>query len=206
MGAGKTCIGRHLAARFALPFVDADAEIEAAAQMSIPDIFEAHGEAAFRDGERRVIARLLRGEPHVLATGGGAFMNERTRAVIKQRAISVWLRANLDLLVRRTAKRNHRPLLRHGNPRDTLRRLQQERDPFYAEADIVVDSRDAPPEVTVDALEAALKDFVARNDPGPPLDGAPCDDAATTDGEARPGDEAGGEGLYPAHTSRKATS
>lgn len=199
MGAGKTCIGRHLAARLDLPFVDADVEIEAAARMSIPEIFEVHGEPAFRDGERRVIARLLRGKPHVLATGGGAFMNERTRAVIKQRAISVWLRANLDLLVRRTAKRNHRPLLRQGNPRETLRRLQRERDPFYAEADLVVDSRDAPPEVTVDALEAALKSYVARHDPGPPRTGGADDDETGTN------EDAGPETIGSADNSRKAT-
>jgi len=168
MGAGKTCIGRRLATRLGLSFCDADAEIEAAAGMSIPEIFELHGEAAFRDGERRVLARLLNAPPHVLATGGGAFMNPRTRALIKARAISIWLRADLDLLVRRTARRNHRPLLNRGDPRTILGELMAERHPVYAEADIVVDSVDGPPEATLEHVLAGLESYMEREDPGPP--------------------------------------
>jgi len=161
MGAGKSCIGRRLAAELGLDFIDADAEIEAAAGCSIEDIFEQHGEPAFRDGERRVIARLLSGPPHVLATGGGAFMHERTRREIHDRAISIWLRADLDLLVRRTGRRNNRPLLRRGDPRAILERLMAERYPIYAEADITVDSQDGPPEVTVGRVRAAIADYLA---------------------------------------------
>ena len=162
MGAGKSCIGRRLAARLGLPFLDADAEIEAAAGCSIQEIFNHHGEAAFRDGERRVIARLL-GEPnHVLATGGGSFMDVRTRGEIRDKAISVWLRADLDLLLQRTSRRNHRPLLKTGDPRQILSNLIDERYPVYAEADIVVDSADKPPEFTVDRVLAALTEFLER--------------------------------------------
>jgi len=168
MGAGKSCIGRRLAARLGVAFSDADQEVERAAGMTIPEIFESYGEASFRDCERRVIARLLRMPPHVLATGGGAFMNDATRALIKARAISVWLRADLDLLVRRTAKRNTRPLLQQGDPREILRDLMAKRDPFYAEADVMVDSVDGPPETTVQIVEAAVADHVARNQVGPP--------------------------------------
>lgn len=161
MGAGKSCIGRRLAAALSLDFVDADAEIELAAGCDIQDIFAHHGEAAFRDGERRVIARLLKRPVHVLATGGGAFMDPGTRAEIRRRAISVWLRADLELMLKRTARRNNRPLLKQGNPREILRRLIEERYPVYGEADIVVDSADGPPEVTLgrvlDALGAYLR-------------------------------------------------
>lgn len=160
MGAGKTCIGRHLAERLDLPFFDADAEIEAAAGCSIADIFEIYGEAAFRDGEHRVIARLLAGPVHVLATGGGAFMDAETRACIRKRAISVWLRADIDLLLSRTARRNHRPLLNKGNRRQTLERLMAERYPVYAEADIVVDSGREAPAVTVERVLSAIGDFL----------------------------------------------
>jgi shikimate kinase len=162
MGAGKTCIGKRLAAELGLDFVDADAEIEAAAGCSIEEIFERHGEAAFRDGERRVLARLLERPPHVLATGGGSFMDPRTRAEIKNRAISVWLRADLDLLLRRTSRRNNRPLLKNGDPRAVLERLIAERHPVYAEADIVVDSADGPPELTVARVRDALHDYLAE--------------------------------------------
>ena len=156
MGAGKSAIGRRLAGRLGMPFVDADAEIERAAGCSITDIFELHGEAAFRDGERRVIARLLGRPAHVLATGGGAFMDADTRAAIRARGISVWLRADLDLLVSRVSRRTNRPLLAGGDPRAILQRLIAERHPIYAEADVVVDSMDGPHEHTVDAVLDAI--------------------------------------------------
>lgn len=159
MGAGKTCIGRRLASRLDLPFTDGDAEIEAAAGCSVEEIFARHGETAFRDGERRVIARLLAQGPQVLATGGGAFMDPRTRAEIRERAIAVWLRADLELLLKRTARRNNRPLLKLGDPRAVLDRLIDERYPVYAEADIVVDSVDGPPELTVERVHRAIAGF-----------------------------------------------
>ena len=156
MGAGKTCSGRRLASRLDLPFVDADAEIEKAAGRTIEDIFESHGEAAFRDGERRVIGRILGGPPVVLATGGGAYMNEETRANIREHGISVWLRVELDLLLKRTSRRNNRPLLKRGDRRQIMQSLMAERYPVYAQADIVVDSLDGPPDDTVDAVLKAL--------------------------------------------------
>lgn len=156
MGAGKSTIGRRLAARLGMPFVDADAEIERAAGCSIEDIFAIHGEPAFRDGERKVIARLLAGSPHVLATGGGAFMDPETRAAIRAAGISIWLRADLDLLMARVSRRNGRPLLAKGEPREVLRRLMDERHPTYAEADIVVDSVDGPHERTLQAVLRAI--------------------------------------------------
>ncbi len=158
MGAGKSCIGRRLAARLGLPFRDADAEIERAAGCSIEDIFELHGEAAFREGENRVICRLLTDAPHVLATGGGAFMNPETRAAIGERAISVWLRADLELMLKRTGRRNNRPLLKRGDPRKILSDLMDQRYPVYGDADLVVDSVDGPPEVTVERVLAALRE------------------------------------------------
>jgi shikimate kinase len=160
MGAGKSCIGKRLAARLGMPFTDADHEIEQAAGCSIPEIFQRHGETAFRDGERRVIARLLDDKPHVLATGGGAFMDARTRALVHERAISVWLRADLDLLMRRVSRRNDRPLLQVAEPRQKLAELMSQRHPFYAEADITVDSADGPPEATLERVVAALDSFV----------------------------------------------
>ena len=172
MGAGKSCIGRRLAARLGLPFRDADAEIERAAGCSIEDIFELHGEAAFREGENRVICRLLDDAPHVLATGGGAFMHPETRAAIGDRAISVWLRADLELMLKRTGRRNHRPLLKHGDPRKILSDLMAQRYPVYGDADLVVDSVDGPPEVTVERVLAALKERAASAEGARRVEGA----------------------------------
>lgn len=140
MGAGKTSVGARLAEMLGAPFRDSDAEIEKAANLSVPEIFARYGEPHFREGERKVIRRLLAEGPQVLATGGGAFMNPETRALIAERAVSVWLRASLDLLVHRTAGRTHRPLLNRGDPREILSRLIAERYPTYAEADVIVDS------------------------------------------------------------------
>lgn len=158
MGAGKSCIGRRLAQRLGRDFVDADSEIEAAAGCSIPEIFERHGEPAFRDGERRVIARLLESEtPLVIATGGGAYMDPRTRAAIREAGVAVWLRAELELLLRRTARRDNRPLLQRDDPRRVLTRLIEERHPVYAEAEVTVDSLDGPPEATLERVLGALR-------------------------------------------------
>jgi shikimate kinase len=162
MGAGKTSIGRRLAGRFGLPFVDADHEIEAAAGCGIETIFELHGEAAFRDCERRVIGRLLDRPVQVLATGGGAFIDPETRLLVKARSVSLWLRAELDLLVERVSRRSNRPLLKRGDPREILARLIAERYPIYAEADVAIDSLDAPAEVTVEAAVRALRHFFAQ--------------------------------------------
>jgi shikimate kinase len=162
MGAGKTCIGIRLAARLGLRFVDADVEIEQAAGGPISDIFERYGETSFRDGEQRVIARLLDGPVQVLATGGGAYLNGKTRAKIRQTAISIWLRADLDLLLSRVGRRDNRPMLKEGEPREVLKRLMDERYPVYADADIVVESARESPDVTVDRVQAALWDYLAR--------------------------------------------
>lgn len=159
MGAGKSSIGRRLAARLKLPFVDADSEIEAAAGCTIAEFFERHGEAAFRDGERRVIARLLDGPRKVLATGGGAFMDEATRDAIADHGVSVWLRADLETLVRRTSRRSDRPLLNDGEPEEILKNLMDTRYPIYEQADIVVESDDGPPEQTVERVILALEAF-----------------------------------------------
>ena len=156
MGAGKTKIGRRLAARLNLPFFDSDNEIEAAAGETIEEIFRNRGEAAFRDGERRVIARLLGRPIHVLATGGGAFMDPATRDVIARRGVSVWLRADLDVLLARVLRRGNRPLLQARDPRGVLAELIERRHPVYAEADLTLDSGDGAPEVTVTRTIAAL--------------------------------------------------
>jgi shikimate kinase len=156
MGVGKTTVGRRLARALHLPFKDADAEIEVAAGRSVGDIFAERGEAEFRSGERRVIRRLLEGPPMVLATGGGAFLNLETRRIIRERAVSVWLRADLDVLVRRVARRDTRPLLRDADPRTVLERLAAERYPTYGEADLTVDTNEAPHDAAVAAILAAL--------------------------------------------------
>jgi shikimate kinase len=160
MGAGKTCIGRELAERLDIPFVDADTEIEAAAGCAIEDIFRLYGEDEFRNGERRVMARLLDGPVQVLATGGGAFMDAETRRRIRERAISIWLRADLDLLISRVGRRTNRPLLKGKNARETLRQLIDQRYPVYAEADITVDSGREAPDSTVARVLHDLEDFV----------------------------------------------
>ena len=157
MGCGKSAVGRRLASRLQLPFVDADEEIERAAARSINEIFAAHGEAYFRDGERRVIGRLLGDGPQVLATGGGAFMSEETRENIRQQGVSVWLKADLPVLMKRVLKRDTRPLLRQGDPEAIMRNLMVTRYPVYAGADITVESRDVPHEVIVSEILEALK-------------------------------------------------
>lgn len=158
MGCGKSAVGRRLAARLSLPFTDADEEIEKAAGKSINDIFADHGESHFREGERRVITRLLGQGPQVLATGGGAFVNAETRANIRANGVSIWLRADLPVLMKRVGKRDTRPLLRSGDPEATMRRLMEQRYPIYAEADLIVESRDVAHEVIVADVIAALRD------------------------------------------------
>jgi shikimate kinase len=156
MGAGKSSIGRRVALRLGVPFVDADAEIEKAAQMTIPEIFAERGEAEFRAGEARVIARLLESGPQVLATGGGAFMNADTRALIADKGIAVWLKAEFEVLMKRIRRRHDRPLLKTEDPGATLRKLMVERDPVYGLADITVQSREAPHDRIVDEIVSAL--------------------------------------------------
>lgn len=158
MGAGKSSVGRRLATRLGLSFVDADVEIEAAAGMTIPEIFASHGEPYFRAGEARVIARLLGGDAQVLATGGGAFMNPETRAIIREKGISIWLNADFEVLMRRIKRRTDRPLMRTDDPSETLRRLIDERYPVYAEADLTIQSREVPHEKIVEEIIAALAD------------------------------------------------
>lgn len=156
MGVGKSTVGRRLAARLHLPFVDADREIEQAAGLSISDIFERYGEEGFRDGERRVIARLIDGRPKVIATGGGAFMNDQTRALILERSTAIWLDADIDVLVERVNRRDDRPLLRNRDPRQALADLAQQRNPVYALAPIHIRSEPLPHDATVDAILKAL--------------------------------------------------
>jgi len=156
MGAGKTAVGRRLANQLDLPFVDADAEIELAAGASISEMFAEHGEAYFRQGERKVIGRLLDGGPQVLATGGGAYMNADTRAAIKAKGISVWLKAELKVLMKRVGRRDNRPLLAGAEPEKVMKRLMLERYPVYAEADVTVESRDVPHDIIVAAVIEAL--------------------------------------------------
>jgi len=166
MGAGKTAIGRRLAKRLDLNFTDADSEIEQAAGQNITDIFSEHGEAYFRDGEQRVIARLLKNGPQVLATGGGAYMSERTRGNITRHGVSVWLKAELDVLLERTGRRDNRPLLKAGDPEAVLKRLIDERYPVYANADITVQSRDVAHEVIVDEILTALNQKMVSQENG----------------------------------------
>ena len=161
MGVGKSSIGRRLAHALDMTFIDADSEIEKAAGCSISEIFERLGEPAFREGERRVISRLIDdGQPHVLATGGGAFMNPDTRALIKSRAISVWLKTDLDILARRVSRKDTRPLLTGRDPLEVLKAQAEARYPAYGEADIVVETGDAAHHVTVDQVIRALADFL----------------------------------------------
>ncbi len=158
MGAGKSSVGRRLALRLNVPFRDADAEIEAAAGCSISEIFQRYGESAFRDGERKVIGRLLQEPPHVLATGGGAFIDPETRVRMKNRAVTIWITAPVDILLARVQRKDDRPLLKSGNPREILERLLTERTPIYAEADLTVDSENGPHADTVERILAALKE------------------------------------------------
>lgn len=156
MGVGKTSIGKRLAQKLNLPFVDADHEIVEAAGLSIPEIFEKFGEPHFRDGERRVIARLFDGKRKIIATGGGAFINEETRALMLARAVVIWLDADIETLIERTARKGDRPLLAVGNPRETLERLAKERNPIYAQAHIHVKSHANPHEATLEKILKAL--------------------------------------------------
>jgi len=160
MGAGKSSIGRRLAGRLAIPFADADLEIETAHRMSISDIFSTYGEPYFRAGETRVIARLLESGPQVLATGGGAFMNAETRAAIAAHGISIWLKAEFDVLMRRIRRRQDRPLLKTEDPGETLRSLIDQRYPLYAQADLTIQSREVPHEKIVDEIVGALEAFL----------------------------------------------
>ena len=164
MGAGKSTIGRRLSARLGLPFLDADAEIELAHSMPIPDIFEKYGEPYFRDGEVRVIARLLNGGPAVIATGGGAVMRQETRDRIREKAVSIWLRADSDIIMRRVRRRSDRPLLQTADPEATVERLIREREPVYGQADVTVWSRDVPHEKIVDECMEALHDKLCGGD------------------------------------------
>ena len=166
MGAGKSSVGRRLASVLGLPFRDADEEVERAAGRSVAEIFAELGEAAFRDGERRVISRLLDEPPHVLATGGGAFMNPETRQLLLERTIAVWLKADIELLARRVARKTDRPLLQGKDPREVLEALAKVREPVYAEAHVTVDSDETPHGVTVQAVVDAL---TARLSVEPPL-------------------------------------
>ncbi len=174
MGSGKTATGRRLAQELGLDFVDSDAEIEAASGMSISEIFARHGEEFFRDGERRVIARLLKKGPNVLATGGGAFMSEETRSNIKASGISVWLKADHDVIWHRVRKRSHRPLLQNGDPEQTLRTLMKQRYPVYALADVTVVSRDGPPDLVVEDAILGLESLLGLL-PAPPAAAEPME-------------------------------
>ena len=158
MGAGKSSIGRRLAARLKVPFRDADSEIERAASCTVSEIFARYGEGAFREGERKVIERLLAEPPHVLATGGGAFIDPETRVRIRDHAVSIWIKAPVDVLLARVQRKDDRPLLKTGDPREVLERLLKEREPIYAEADLAIESENGPHADTVERIVAALKE------------------------------------------------
>ena len=162
MGAGKTTVGRRLAVALDLPFHDADAEIEQAAGMSVSDLFARHGEQSFRRGEAQVIERLLSGPPIVLATGGGALTNESTRKLVKDRSISIWIRAEVDTLVKRATRRSTRPLLMNGDPKEVIARLLDERTPFYSQADLIVESNVGSHARTVSAILASLSSYLDK--------------------------------------------
>lgn len=162
MGAGKSTVGRRLARRLGLPFVDSDDAIEDAAGFSAAEVFERYGEADFRDGERRLVARLIDGDVRVIATGGGAYVDPRTRKLLNERAITVWLDAPVDILADRTGRRDTRPLLRNGDRKCTLERLSEERGPAYSEAHIRVRSGDGAHKDVVDSILKALEDFIDR--------------------------------------------
>jgi shikimate kinase len=161
MGAGKSSIGRRLASRLGIPFIDADTEIESAAGMTIPEIFEKHGEPYFRAGEARVIARLLDNGPQVLATGGGSVMDPQTRALISQKGISIWLKADIDVLLKRTKRRNDRPLV------EKIKDLLPVREPIYAQADIIIQSRDEPHDTIIDEIMGELSKRLGLNSEKP---------------------------------------
>ena len=163
MGAGKTTIGRRLAQALNMPFADADDEIAAAAGQSVAEIFAAHGECEFRRGERKVIERLLEAPPHVLATGGGAFIDARTRALMKQKAISIWLKAPLDVLLKRVARRDNRPLLKEDDPYAVMQKLMDERYPLYAEADLVIETGNGPHSAAVADIVNALREHLSQS-------------------------------------------
>lgn len=183
MGAGKTAIGRKVAGMLQLPFADADAEIELASNMSVPELFEQYGEPEFRALEQRVIARLLQSGPQVLATGGGAYMNDTTRETIRKSGISVWLSADFDLLMERVSRRQNRPLLKNADPRGVMVRLMEERYPVYAKADIEVPSRDIPRDEMAANVVAAIAGWLEKSGP---------DDAAA-DATPVPADGAAGK-------------
>jgi len=164
MGAGKTVIGRLLARQLNLPFVDADHEIEAAAGMSIKELFAEHGEAYFRDGERKVIRRILKNGPQILATGGGAIMNDETREAIARRGVTLWLNADLDVLMERVSRRNTRPLLQTADPRAVMKKLLDERYPVYRLSDVHVTSRNVQKQVIVNEAVKALCDYLCEDD------------------------------------------
>ena len=175
MGSGKSAIGRRLAQKLGLEFVDSDAEIERAAGLTIPEIFARYGESYFRDGERRVMTRLLAGGPKIIATGGGAFMHEETRAKVREFGVSIWLKADLEVLWRRVRKRNHRPLLQNADPEAMLKQLMEERAPIYAQADIAVISREGPHDSVVEDILASLEALFF-----PPLLSPPTGDSMTS--------------------------
>lgn len=163
MGAGKSSVGRRLAVALGVPFRDSDEEVERAAGRTVSEIFASMGEPAFREGERRVIARLLEEPPHILATGGGAFINAETRQLIKEKALSIWLKADIELLARRVGRKDTRPLLRDKDPREVLEALAKVRHPIYAEADITVETGDTPHGAAVDEILAALAKWQETN-------------------------------------------